>query len=64
MNCKNYKHLIQSVIEGKVILKKDGILKGLQVLVVVIIFIFENQKDCLMKIIQLLLQVTIASIHN
>ena len=33
-------------------------------LVVVIIFIFGNLKDCLIKILQLLLQLIIASIHN
>ena len=32
--------------------------------VVVNIFIFGNLKDCLMKILQLLLQLIIASIHN
>ena len=30
----------------------------------IIIFIFGNLKDCLMKILQFLLQVIIASIHN
>ena len=60
----------------KVILKKmvhkfisyfsqcTNILKGLVVLVLVVIFIFGNLKDCLMKMLQLLLQVIIASIHN
>ena len=38
--------------------------KGLQVLVVVIIFIFGNLKDYVMKILQLLLLVIIASIHK
>ena len=38
--------------------------KGLLVLVVVIIFIFGNLKGCQMKILQLVLQVIIASIHN
>ena len=38
--------------------------KGLLVLVVVIIFIFGNLKDCLMKILQLLLQVITNSIQN
>ena len=37
--------------------------KGLQVLVVVIIFIFGNRKDYVMKILRLLLLVIIASIH-
>ena len=36
----------------------------MQVLVVVVIFIFINLKDLLMKILQLLLQVIIASIHD
>ena len=60
----------------KVILKKmvhkfisyfsqcTNILKGLVVLVLVVIFIFENLKHCLMKMLQLLLEVIIASIHN
>ena len=61
---------------GKVILKNmvhkfisyfnqcTNILKGLVVLVLVVIFIFGNLKDYLMKMLQLLLQVIIASIHN
>ena len=61
---------------GKVILKDmvhkfisyfnqcTNILKGLVVLVLVVIFIFGNLKDYLMKMLQLLLQVIIASIHN
>ena len=76
MNFKNYKYLIQFILEAKTILKKmihkiikyfsqdTDILKGLQVLVVVIIFIFGNLKDCLIKILQFLLQLIIASIHN
>ena len=76
MNFKNYKHLIQFILKAKVILKKmvlkiiqyfsqyTYILKGFQVLVVVIIFIFGNLKDCLMKILQLLLQLIIVSIHS
>ena len=68
--------MIQFILEAKTILKKmihkiikyfsqdTDILKGLQVLVVVIIFIFGNLKDCLIKILQLLLQLIIASIHN
>ena len=38
--------------------------RDLVVLVVVIIFIFGNLKDCLMKILQLLIQVIIHSIPN
>ena len=61
---------------GKVILKNmvhkfisyfnqcTNILKGLVMLVLVVIFIFGNLKDYLMKMLQLLLQVIIASIHN
>ena len=61
---------------GKVILKNmvhkfisyfnqcTNILKGLVVFVLVVIFIFGNLKDYLMKMLQLLLQVIIASIHN
>ena len=68
--------MIRFILEAKTILKKmvhkiikyfsqnTDILKGLQVLVVVIIFIFGNLKDCLIKILQLLLQLIIASIHN
>ena len=64
------------ILEAKVILKKmvhkiiqyssqyTDILKGLQVSVVVIMFIFGNRKDCLVKILQLLLQLIIALIHN
>ena len=64
---KNYKHFIQFILEVKVILMKSvlkiiqcfsqhiDILKGLQVLVLVIIFIFGNLKNCLIKILQLLL---------
>ena len=72
MNLKSLKHLIQVILEAKVILKKmvhkiiqyfsqcTDILKGLVVLVVVIIFIFGNLKDCLMKLFnQLLLHVII-----
>ena len=73
---KNDKHLIRFILKAKVILKKmvlkiiqyfsqyTYILKGFQVLVVVIIFIFGNLKDCLMKILQLLLQLIIVSIHS
>ena len=64
------------ILEAKVILKKmvhkiiqyssqyTDILKGQQVSVVVIMFIFGNRKDCLVKILQLLLQLIIALIHN
>ena len=64
------------ILEAKVILKKmvhkiiqyssqyTDILKGLQFSVVVIMFIFGNRKDCLVKILQLLLQLIIALIHN
>ena len=38
--------------------------RDLVVLIVVIIFIFGNLKDCLMKILQLLIQVIIHSIPN
>ena len=67
MNFKNYIHLIQFILETKVILKKiphkivqyftqcTNILKGLLVCVVVIMLIFGNLKDSLMKILQLLL---------
>ena len=70
--------MIQAILEVKNHFDKDGtqecvvcqifkcadILKGLQVLVVAFIFIFGNLKDCLMKILQLLLQVIIASIES
>ena len=36
----------------------------LQVLVVVLLFIFGNLKDCMIKILQLLLQVVIASFDS
>ena len=64
------------ILEAKVILKKmvhkiiqyssqyTDILKGQQVSVVVIMFIFGDRKDCLVKILQLLLQLIIALIHN
>ena len=67
MNFKNYIHLIQFILETKVILKKiphkivqyftqcTNILKRLLVCVVVIMLIFGNLKDSLMKILQLLL---------
>ena len=77
MNLKSLKHLIQVILEAKVILKKmvhkiiqyfsqcTDILKGLVVLVVVIIFIFGNLKDCLMRLFnQLLLHVIINVTHN
>ena len=40
------------------------ILKGLQVLVVANIFILGNLKDCLMKILHLLLQLVISLLQN
>ena len=64
---KNYNHLIQFILEAKVILKKmvhkiiqyfsqcTDVLKRFLVLVVVIIFSFGNRNDCLMKILHLLL---------
>ena len=65
--------MIQFILEGKFILKKmvhkiisanvQMLSKGLQVLVLVNMFIYENLKDCLMKILQPLLQVIIASIN-
>ena len=73
---KNYKQLLQFILEEKVISKKmvhkviqnfsqcTDILKGLVELVVVVLFIFGNLKDCLMKILQLLVQVIIKLTHN
>ena len=76
MNLKSYKHLIQFILEAKVILKKmahkiiyyssqcTDIFKGLLVLVVVTVFIFGNLKDCLMKILYLLLNLIISLLPN
>ena len=72
---KNYKLLIQVIVEAKVILKmaqkiiyyssqcKD-ILKGLLVLVVVIIFIFGILQACLMKRLNLLLHLITLSLQK
>ena len=71
MNWKSFKHLIQFILEGKIILKKmlhkiikyfsqcTYILKGLVVLVLVIILVIGNLKNCLVKILHILLQVII-----
>ena len=68
--------MIQFILEAKAILKKmvlkiiyyfsqyTDILKGLQVLVVALIFTFGNVKDCLMKKLWFLLQLIIALIQN
>ena len=68
--------MIQFILEEKVILKKmvnkivwyfsqcADTLKEFYNFVLVIISIIGNLKDCLMKILKLLLQVIMASIHN
>ena len=73
---KKQKNLIQFILEEKVILKKmvnkivwyfsrcADTLKEFWNFVLVIISIIGNLKDCLMKILKLLLHVIMASIHN
>ena len=62
---RNKSHFEEDGTQNYLVLSQcTDIPKGLQVLVVIIIFVFGNLKDCLMKILHLLLKVIIALIHN